>query len=160
SSRVRQGQNPSVEEYALRHPELAARIRELFPTLLLLEGAGAGVADLPTGRAFGRYRVEREIGRGGRGVVHLAVHQARQKPVALKVLAHGAPSDARSLERFLREARTAAGLHHTNIVPVFDVGQVEGTVYYAMQLIEGIGLDEVLRLAAPRRGDATLPYPA
>jgi WD40 repeat protein len=148
SEQVRLGQAPSVEQYAADHPELAERIRQLFPTLLLLEGVGSGGSGaLAPGRLFGRYLIEREIGRGGMGVVYLAVHQALQKPVALKVLARGGPADARSLARFLREAQTAAGLHHTHIVPVFDVGQVDGTVYYAMQYIDGVGLDEVLRRA-------------
>jgi WD40 repeat protein len=165
SERIRQGQAPGVEEYAQQHPELAARIRELFPTLLLLEGiAGPAPAGL-AGGPFGRYRIEREIGRGGMGVVYLAVHQALQKPVALKVLSRTGTSDSRSLERFLREAQTAAALHHTNIVPVFDVGSVEGTVYYAMQYIDGLGLDQVLRRfhesTSANAGSAlaaTLPY--
>src|SRR5262245_36534064 len=146
SARVRQGQAPSVEECAREHPDLAARIRELFPTLLLLEGvAGTTSGRLMPGCAFGSYRIKHAIGRGGMGVVYLAVHQALQKPVALKVLLRPETADSRALERFLREAQTAAALHHTNIVPVFDVGQVEGTVYYAMQYIEGTGLDQVLR---------------
>jgi WD40 repeat protein len=150
SEQVRLGQAPSVEQYAIDYPELAGLIRVLFPTLLLLEGVGGTVGgDLAPGRLFGCYRIEREIGRGGMGVVYLAVHQALQKPVALKVLARGGPADPRSLERFLREAQTAAGLHHTHIVPVFDVGQVDGTVYYAMQFIDGVGLDEILHCAAP-----------
>jgi WD40 repeat protein len=165
SQRVRQGHAPSVEEYARQHPDLAARICELFPTLLLLEGVvGPTPAVLAPGAPFGRYRIEREIGRGGMGVVYLAVHQALQKSVALKVLSRTGASDSRSLERFLREAQTAAALHHTNIVPVFDVGQVEGIVYYAMQYIDGLGLDQVLlrfHERTPGNGPdsaATLPY--
>jgi WD40 repeat protein len=160
SDQVRRGLAPSIEECARAHPELSTRIRELFPTLLLLEGAGGGAAPAP-GTPFGRYRIDREIGRGGMGVVYLAVHQALQKPVALKVLARGAGAETRSLERFLREAQTAAALHHTNIVPVFDVGEVDGTVYYAMQYIAGVGLDEMLRhLGQPgpagQAGDTTV----
>jgi hypothetical protein len=149
SARVRQGQLPDIEEYARDHPSLAARIRELFPTLMLLEGmAGAAApsgetprspSDLAAGQTFGAYRIEREIGRGGMGVIYEAVHLALAKRVALKVLPIQGPRQAGQLERFLREAKTAAGLHHTNIVPVFDVGQVAGTPYYAMQLIDGQG---------------------
>ena len=62
----------------------------------------------------------------------------------MKILPIQGPREAGTLERFLREARTAAGLHHTNIVPVFDVGQVNGIPYYAMQLIEGRSLDKVI----------------
>jgi serine/threonine protein kinase len=73
---------------------------------------------------LGPYRIVRPVGRGGMGVVYEAVHTGLDKRVALKVLAHGLAADR--LERFLREARTAAGLHHTNIVPVFDAGEVVG----------------------------------
>jgi serine/threonine protein kinase/WD40 repeat protein len=155
---VRAGRLPDVEDYARRHPELAERIRALFPTLLFLEGVAGGPsadpgrtaahrfgrAQLEAGQAFGPYRIERELGRGGMGVVYEAVHQALGKRVALKVLPLLADQGASQLERFLREAQTAAGLHHTNIVPVFDIGQADGLPYYAMQLIPGRGLDQVL----------------
>jgi serine/threonine protein kinase/WD40 repeat protein len=154
AARVRQGQMPSLEEYAARHPALADRIRALFPTLMLLEGLAAGGAaaegngqELRPGAAFGAYRIEGVLGRGGMGVVYEAVHLALGRRVALKVLPIEGPRPATRLERFLREAQTAAGLHHTNIVPVFDVGQVAGTPYYAMQLIRGTGLDRAC--AAP-----------
>ena len=137
AARVRQGQLPEVEEYAVRHPELAERIRALFPTLRLLEGLAAGGASvhepggsgLRPGSPFGAYRIERELGRGGMGIVYEAIHLALNRRVALKVLPGEGLNQANHLERFLREAQTAAGLHHTNIVPVFDVGQANGTTY-------------------------------
>ena len=87
----------------------------------------------------------RELGRGGMGTVYEAVHVGLDRPVALKVLGMHAAPDSSARRRFLNEARTAAGLHHTHIVPVFDVGQVGGLCYYAMQRIEGSGLDRVIR---------------
>jgi WD40 repeat protein len=160
TAQVRAGKLPGVEDYATRAPRLAERIRQLFPTLMLLEGmAGATTPLAPTvlapGTTFGPYRIEREIGRGGMGVVYEAVHLAMQRRVALKVLL-AAGMEGGALERFLREAQTSAGLHHTNIVPVFDLGQIDGTPYYAMQLIEGRGLDRVLRewLAPPAAAPA------
>src|SRR5262249_8949363 len=152
TARVRAGELPAVEEYAARHPAVAERIRALFPTLLLLEGLANGTpaaatAELTPGSTFGAYRIEREIGRGGMGVVYEAVHLALNRRVALKVLPVQGAQAARQLERFLREAQTAASLHHTNIVPVFDVGQVGGTPYYAMQLVHGYGLDRLGRIA-------------
>jgi serine/threonine protein kinase/tetratricopeptide (TPR) repeat protein len=92
---------------------------------------------------LGPYRIVRPVGRGGMGVVFEAVHTGLDKRVALKVLTHGLV--AGRLDRFLREARTAAGLHHTNVVPVFDAGQVGGTAYYAMQFIDGTPLDAFLK---------------
>ena len=87
------------------------------------------------------------------GVVYEAVHTGLDKRVALKVLPRGLSGDR--LERFVREARTAAALHHTNIVPVFDVGEVDGVPYYAMQFIDGQTLDVFLK-----QPDATKPPPA
>jgi serine/threonine protein kinase/WD40 repeat protein len=173
AARVRAGQMPAVEEYAERHPALADRIRALFPTLMLLEGLAAGGpaattgagAALGSGAAFGGYRIEAVLGRGGMGVVYEAVHLALGRRVALKVLPVAGPRPAAQLERFLREAQTAAGLHHTNIVPVFDVGQAGGTPYYAMQLIRGTPLDRAAAPAAAAQPDAatisadTLPAP-
>jgi serine/threonine protein kinase/WD40 repeat protein len=169
AQQVRKGLMPDLEEYARRHPALAERIRVLFPTLLLLEGMAGGAAStdaghngaaLARGNTFGAYRVEREIGRGGMGVVYEAVHLTLNRRVALKVLPVQGPGQARQLERFLREAQTAAGLHHTNIVPVFDVGQVHGTPYYAMQFIDGRGLDRLGRPATEGDPDRTTDLPA
>jgi serine/threonine protein kinase/WD40 repeat protein len=153
SARVRRGQTPDVEDYVARHPTLAQRIRALFPTLILLEGMAAATSTLPdsgldVGATFGGYRIEREVGRGGMGVVYEATHLALNRRVALKVLPIGGPQANLLLERFFREAQTAAALHHTNIVPVFDVGQVEGVPYYAMQYIPGTGLDRFCRPGA------------
>ena len=79
------------------------------------------------------------------GTVYEAVHVGLDRPVALKVLGIHAAPDSSARRRFLNEARTAAGLHHTHIVPVFDVGQAGALCYYAMQRIEGSGLDRVIR---------------
>jgi serine/threonine protein kinase/WD40 repeat protein len=157
SARVRQGQMPDIEDYARQHPELAERIRELFPTLMFLEGmAGTAssevshpVGELAAGQAFGTYRIQREVGRGGMGIVYEALHMPLNKRVALKVLPVRGLQGSAQLERFFREAKTAAALHHTNIVPVFDIGQAAGTPYYAMQFIDGRGLDQVLRDRQP-----------
>ena len=101
---------------------------------------------------FGNYHIKREIGRGGMGIVYEAVHVLLEKRVALKVLPARTLAGADQLERFFREARMAAGMHHTNIVPVFDVGQFAGTPYYAMQYIEGSGLDRILRIMQSATG--------
>jgi tetratricopeptide (TPR) repeat protein len=149
--RHRRGERPALTEYTARHPELASQIRELFPALLMLEDVrperqpapGEPLAEGPPLR-LGEYRIVRVIGRGGMGVVYEAEQESLGRRVALKVLPPGALGDARHVERFQREARAAARLHHTNIVPVFAVGEEGGTHYYVMQYIEGRPLDDVL----------------
>src|SRR5207302_4345693 len=89
-------------------------------------------------------RIIREIGHGGMGVVYEAEQVSLGRHVALKVLPKQALADSKQKSRFNREARAAAKLHHTNIVPVFGNGEHEGLPYYVMQFIQGLGLDEVL----------------
>ena len=111
-------------------------------TSSLVSGAGAAVG-ATTGR-LGEFRLLREVGRGGMGVVYEAEQESLGRRVALKVLPASMLTDPKQVRRFEREARSAARLHHTNIVPVFGVGQHEGTHFYVMQFIQGQGLDAVL----------------
>lgn len=94
---------------------------------------------------LGDYRILREVGRGGMGIVYEAIQETLGRRVALKVLPWHGRLDSGQLERFRLEARSAARLHHTNIVPVFDIGEHDGAHYYSMQFIHGTGLDVVLR---------------
>jgi serine/threonine protein kinase len=143
----RRGERPTVDEYAARNPELSSRIRDLFPALLALEkftpALGTFLGGWPD--RLGDFRIVREVGRGGMGVVFEAVQESLGRTVALKVLPQSFGRRADAAERFRREARTAANLHHTNIVPVFGVGEWQGTLYYAMQFIRGRGLDAIVR---------------
>jgi serine/threonine protein kinase/Flp pilus assembly protein TadD len=155
--RFRRGEQPSITDYCARHVDLAPRIRELFPRLLLIERFGSGGDDslghlaVPAGswcrtapQQVGDYRILREIGRGGMGVVYEAVQESLGRHVALKVLPLHPGADDRYLGRFYGEARAAARLHHTNIVPVFEVGQDQAFCFIAMQFIQGRGLDALL----------------
>ncbi len=90
------------------------------------------------------FRIIREIGRGGMGVVYLAQEENLNRLVALKFLPLSALVHPKHVQRFEREAKAAARLHHTNIVPVFGVGEYKDNHYYVMQFIEGSGLDVVL----------------
>jgi tetratricopeptide (TPR) repeat protein len=87
----------------------------------------------------------REIGRGGMGVVYEARQISLNRRVALKVLPPGLGLTPQAVQRFEREAHAAARLHHTNIVPVYATGKDDGCHYYAMELIEGQPLSDVLR---------------
>jgi serine/threonine-protein kinase len=152
TDRLNRGEAPDVEEYARRYPAIADVLREgLSPLRKLGQSTPRGPAAEPLGgnpplpERLGDYRIVREVGRGGMGVVYEAVQEPLGRRVALKVLPVRPWTDPSYLERFRREARAAARLHHTNIVPVFGVGEEQGVCYYAMQFIEGQGLEEVIR---------------
>jgi eukaryotic-like serine/threonine-protein kinase len=97
----------------------------------------------------GRYSLERELGRGGMGVVYLAREVRLDRPVAVKLLPPAKATDAALRERFLREARTAAKLSHPNILPIFSVDEIGGFVFFAMAYVEGETLTERLRARGP-----------
>jgi len=158
-TRFRAGERPSIEEYAAKYPELADEIRDLLPALVQLEqnlapegtatrssidAAVAGARTGPAPRQLGDYLIVREVGRGGMGVVYEAVQQSLGRHVALKLMPAGGRGNRTQVERFRLEARLAARLHHTNIVPVFGVGEEDGASYYAMQFIQGQSLDRVV----------------
>jgi serine/threonine protein kinase/WD40 repeat protein len=156
AGRYRRGERPSLDEYIARHPDLADDIREFFPVMVDLEQAKAdqdrsntpgpnASVSLPPLRQLGDFRILREIGHGGMGVVYEAEQLSLGRRVALKVLPQQALLNGTYKRRFEREAKAAAKLHHTNIVPVFAVGEHEGLPYYAMQFIHGLSLDVVVR---------------
>ena len=99
-------------------------------------------ASIIKGSQFGPYTILREIGRGGMGFVYQAHHESLERHVALKILPAIGISNRIREQRFLREAKAASQLHHTNIVPVFEIGVEDGIPFYAMQLIDGVGLDQ------------------
>ncbi len=155
AERHRRGERPSIEEYVDRLPELAAEIREMFPALAEVEQVEKDArvdalrqpqppSAVPRLSKIGDYRILREIGRGGMGVVYEAEQISLGRRVALKVLPGQASGNRVVQERFRREARAAARLHHTNIVPVYEVGQDGDVRFYAMQFIDGQGLDAVI----------------
>lgn len=151
---VRAGRFPAIEDYARRYPHLADEIRELFPLVSSLESwkSNKEVECLrrTVPREFaveriGDYRVVRELGRGGMGIVFQAVSTRTPRPVAIKLLPWRFAADMeRWKDRFYREASTIAALHHRNIVPVHAFGCHDGYYYYVMQYVEGIGLNEVI----------------
>ena len=150
-ARRRKGETPSLDEYAARCPERADEIRELFPAIAAMERwkprpapARERLGGGPVRERLGEYRLIREIGRGGMGIVYEAEQESLGRRVAVKVLPGANWADDRPMRRFLREAKTAAGLRHGNIVPVFAIGREDDLHYYVMPLIRGAGLDRVI----------------
>ena len=154
ADRYRNGEYPSVTEYVERFPEQADELKELLPAVAMMEqlkqkeesridsfekqSAMSGLQQL------GDFRIIREIGHGGMGVVYEAEQESLGRQVALKVLSPTTLDSPKSIRRFRREAETVARLHHTNIVPVFGVGDEKGLHYYVMQLIDGEPLNDVV----------------
>jgi serine/threonine protein kinase/WD40 repeat protein len=147
TNRLQAGEPVDAEEVLRQHPRLADQLRRLLPTLQAFAALGPAhpAGSPPPGRRLGDFRVVREVGRGGMGVVYEAVQESLGRRVALKVLPSQAWADEVQRERFRREAQAAARLHHSNIIPVHGVGEHDGVLYYAMQFIAGEGLDALLR---------------
>lgn len=149
-AQLRRGSSVVISEYVERYPALANEIKEYFPAIIALEG-GKHVGDsngkvslgASTPKQLGDFRIVQEIGRGGMGVVYKAVQESLNRQVALKLLPRNLLLEEKQLKRFRREAELTASLHHTNIVPVYGVGENDGFHYYVMQLIDGVGLDEL-----------------
>ena len=101
----------------------------------------------------GRYRILRQLGSGGMANVYLAEDEDLGRRVAIKILNERYANDEAFIERFRREAKSAAGLSHPNIVSIYDRGEAEGTYYIAMEVIEGRSLKEIIltRGALPDR---------
>jgi WD40 repeat protein/serine/threonine protein kinase len=161
------GAAPNRREFLARHAEIAVTLAECLDGLDFIRSAASQVrkpahaglhplhphdtpsragaasdrfAEIQPEGPLGDFRIVREIGRGGMGVVYEAVQISLGRKVALKVLPFAAALDQKQLQRFKNEAQAAATLHHTNIVPVHAVGTERGVHYYAMQFIEGQSL--------------------
>src|ERR687888_1123071 len=148
TQRLNRGESPDVAEYADRYPELRDILVEALTVLQLVRSKDRGGVDAvaagPADGRLGDFRILREVGRGGMGVVYEAEQVSLGRRVALKVLPFAATLDERHLQRFHNEARAAASLHHEHIVPVHGVGCERGTHYYAMQFIDGHTLADVI----------------
>lgn len=149
--RITRGERPDIEDYTRRHPEMADVIRQSLQALNVIENTLSSGGMTPNDvepqsqKRLGDFRIFRELGRGGMGVVYEAEQISMGRTVALKVLPFAAVMDEKAITRFKNEARAAGTLHHPNIVPVYSVGNERGVYYYAMALIEGITLAQVIR---------------
>jgi WD40 repeat protein/serine/threonine protein kinase len=147
---LRQGGVDQLNSFLHDHPTEAPQLRKMIPTLRAMAEIAApddspttasapeAGERLPGGRqTLGDFRIVRELGRGGMGVVYLAEQISLHRQVALKILPLAAVMDPRQLQRFKNEVQAVALLQHQNIVPVYSVGSERGIHYYAMQYVEG-----------------------
>jgi serine/threonine protein kinase len=140
--------------FLAEHSAIAKELAECLDGLALVHEAARSIKDVGGNEGpltadelklpLGDFRVLREIGRGGMGIVYEAVQLSLGRRVALKVLPLSAALDPKHLQRFKNEAQAAAALHHTNIVPVYAVGSERGVHYYSMQLIDGYSLADLI----------------
>jgi eukaryotic-like serine/threonine-protein kinase len=172
--RYRTGEKPLIQEYVDRYPEWADEIRDILPAVQMMEDLKPRsdeaaqklplVSPIPANmpERIGEYRLLREIGRGGMGVVYEALQESLGRHVALKILPGHLLTKEKLRQRFRRESEAAAKLHHTNIVSVFSIGEEQGYSYYVMQLIEGQSLDQWIQAteggATPERPDSTVEW--
>ena len=137
---LQSGRRPDRAKLLAQHPDLAAQLEQCLSGIEFIHQASVvRPTSEPLGQ-LGDFRIVREVGRGGMGVVYEAEQVTLKRRVALKVLRYGAAADSEAMQRFQREAETVATLHHTNIVPIFAIGCENGVNYYAMQFIEGRSL--------------------
>ena len=165
------GRAPDPEAIIAAHPDLADRLRACLAGLQLVEGVVPPPLVGPTTNAgdnqelgvLGDFRLLREVGRGGMGIVYEAQQISLKRRVALKVLPFAATLDAKRLQRFQNEAQAAAHLEHPHIVSVHSVGTDRGVHYYAMQFIDGQTLadiiDDLRRVARPERSEGRAEPP-
>jgi WD40 repeat protein len=151
---VEDGADPGVDLFAAAHPNHELELRRLLPAVKALASLGGPTRDAsqsqadhksaPQIRELGDFRLIREIGRGGMGIVYEAEQHSLDRRVAVKVLPFAAVLDSRQLQRFKNEARAAATLDHPHIVAVYSVGVESSVHFYAMQFIDGQSLAEVI----------------
>jgi serine/threonine protein kinase len=156
TDRLHAGEAVDLEAIIGLHPDHAGPLRQLLPALEMMgelkRSAARDVGSIaPPDQdprletsVLGDFRIVREVGRGGMGVVYEAQQLSLDRRVALKVLPIAAAMDGKQLQRFQLEAHAAACLHHTNIVPVHAVGCERGVPFYAMQFIDGRSLADLI----------------
>lgn len=153
---VRRGEQPSVEEYLQRAPHLAIALRSLLETVTFLESTRRELETSeehedhqPLPESLGEYRLIRELGRGGMGIVCEAAKPSSKRRVAIKFLSRELRGQPMARKRFLREATLAMTVQHPNVVAIESVGEEDGIPYLVMELVEGPTLRDYLAVHHP-----------
>src|SRR5262245_18869888 len=144
TARIKAGERFGPDELAVEFPDHADALSRLLPTMQMLAGLSESVGReggetvlLTPAQPLGDFRLIREVGRGGMGIVYEGEQLSLRRRVALKILPFAGTLDPKQLQRFKREVQAAAHLDHPNIVPVHFVGCDRDVHYYAMRYIEG-----------------------
>ncbi len=159
ADRVQAGNAIPWEDLRRNHPQWIERIEKLMPTIRILANGSETDSSqsesdetVRADKRLGDYRLIRQIGRGGMGVVYEALEVPLQRRVAIKLLATDLAESDRARIRFENEALAAARLKHPNIVPVYTIGEHDGRLYYSMPFIEGMTLSDLRDVAKKRYG--------
>ena len=142
--RCRKGETLNIEAFAAQYPEHAGELKKILPLMMDMEKIGTVQARSEPARTNlpdSDYRLVRKLGSGGMGVVFEAVQVSLNRPVAVKLLNSSLLTNADQRSLFENEAKVIAMLHHPNIVKIYSAGCSEERCYYAMELIDGKGLD-------------------
>ena len=171
TDRLQKGQtvdlNQICSEHPLcrQHPALAQELKALWGTIIVTDAIGShevrsmdkaesasggdsNVWRLALPCVFGDYRLVEEVGRGGMGVVYRAEQISLGRQVAVKMILKDQLASDTERQRFFAEARATAKLQHPSIVPVYDVGEIDGRPYFAMQYVQGRTLQELINASA------------
>src|SRR5262245_49705090 len=159
TDRVQRGEVVDLEAECRRHPELAKDLRDLWGVIVVARAAGSNSAlisptqprasDFPSDSfqlpaRFGDYELKQELGRGGMGVVYRATQTSLGREVAVKMILRGQLASQSDRQRFEAEAQAAAKLDHPGIVPVYEVGEIDGRPYFSMKHVRGTTLAQRL----------------
>ena len=159
TDRAQRGETVDLEAACRQHPQFAKDLRELWGVISIARVAGSnsdtipptysGSSDFPSGilplpARFGDYELRQEIGRGGMGVVYRAQQASLGREVAVKMILRGQLASPADRERFEAEAQAAARLDHPGIVPVYEVGEIDGRPYFSMKHVRGTTLAQLL----------------
>ena len=153
------GETDPAQRLAATHPALADEIRNLWGAVMVASAAAQSSltptqttgesrplarSEMTLPREFGDYTLREEIGRGGMGIVYRAEQRSLSREVAMKVILRGALASGADIARFRSEAEAAARLEHPGIVPIFEVGEADGHMYFTMPLVQGRTLSDFI----------------
>ena len=177
--RASRGEAVDIDRATADHPDLADELRQLWGMAMLVDAAGSSAHNVSTGglsvatpresatptnatlpRRFGDYELLSELGRGGMGIVYRARQISLNRIVAIKMLLRGGLASTEDQARFLHEAESLGGLDHPNIVPIYEVGQHDGQLFFSMKYVEGQTLSQMMateRLSARLIAELLVP---